>query len=660
MAKNGEIKIKKGSSSLSEFTLRPMPSDEEVEAFDQYVSDEAKEEEIKDSLEKIYQDDDGNKVDVKRLTRQEKRGWLFNLFAFVLVVSVLGGAVYASYKYIYLKISNQSSVSIKFEAKEEIAAGEEFFYELTYKNEEKTEINNIEIRVKYPDNFVFLDAEPKPSLNNDTWDMDSLASRRSNAIKIKGKLIGPADSSNIILADITYQPQNFSSEFKKSAVFETKINDLGLDISAVNSTSALIGEENEIDFKFKAKDINYLNQFRINVEHPDEVEIIKPTLATTTPETDAFSIAADGIDAWSISNLGKNENQFKIKFKVKEKKQPQVSIKIKFSVPQEVANQPTKYYVFYEKEIIYDVIKSDLNLNMVIDGSALDQGINFGQTLDYSISYKNVGDSDMKDVVIMAVLESDFLDWQTLNDKNNGVVSLPTGQAGGNTISWSKAEMPSLELLAGGAQGVIDFSIKVKNSSTVDLSKVYQVKSYASYSIDGKSIGDENRSNAITNKINSDLNLGEQLRYFNEDNIAVGSGPLPPKVGQTTSFKVYWTIDNNLHDLNNLTVSVSLPANVSWGGKNYSSTGSINYDSQSNKVIWQVGHLPITIYKASAEFSLNLTPAESDRDKIMVVLPGTNVSAVDSITSTTINKNLKAKTTKLEDDSIANTDGIVQ
>ena len=651
MPKNGEIKIRRGSSGLSEFVERPVPTDDEVEAFDQYVADQAKAEEVKDSLAKIYQDDLGNKVDVRKLIRQPNRGWFFNLVAFLAVVLVLGGAVYASYKYIYLKISSQSSVSLSFAAKQEVAAGEEFFYNLNYKNEEKTQIDNIEIMVKYPENFIFLAAEPKPTKNNDTWSLPGLASRRSHGIKIKGKLVGLLDSNNIILADITYKPQNFSSEFKKSASYETKINDLGLDLSFINSTSALVNQENEIMVKFKAKDLNYLNNFRLNLEHPAEVEIIKPALATTTAPT----ILADGDAAWLIGNFGKNENEFKLKFKVKEKKQPQAEIKLKFSSPQPRPdeNQPADYYVFYEKIIVYDVIKSDLNINLIINGSALDQGVDFGQTLNYSISYKNLGDSAMKDVIIMAALESDFLDWQSLSDKNNGITS-------GNAISWSKQEIPALADLPARGEGVIDFSIKVKPLSALDLSKTYQVKSQVNYSLAGKSVAGESQSNGITNKINSDLVLKEQVRYFNDDNIAVGSGPLPPKAGQTTSLKVYWTINNNLHDLNNLQINVNLPANVSWGEKNFASVGSINYDNQNNQVVWQIGHLPVTAYQASAEFSLDLTPKESDRNKIMIILPGTNITASDSVTNMRINKTLRAQTTKLEDDNIANTDGIVE
>ncbi len=655
--KNNEIKIKQKSSSLSEFIRRPIASDEEVEAFDEYVENEAKEEEIKESLTKIYQDDDGNSVDVKKMTIKPKRGLLFNLFTFLIVLFVFGGAIYGSYNYIYLKIVNsKSSAILEFDSKKEVVAGQEFYYNLNYKNEDKVGITNIEITAKYPDNFIFISSDPEPAKNNNIWEIAGLDPHRSDVIRIKGKLVGLADSSNIILADMLYTPKNFSSEFKKSASYETKINNIGLDFSFNNSSSALVNETNEILIKFKVKTENYIDNLRLSVERPDEVEIINTASTTPAAKADAsvgLKVEPNGSDAWLLSNFGKNENELKIYYKIKEKKQPNLNIKLKFELPVQDSDQPAKYYLFYEKNLTIDIIKSDLNINLIINGSPFDQGVDFGQTLNYSINYANKGDASMKDVIIMAIIESDFIDWKSLNDLNKGKIN-------GNTISWSKNEIPSLAELSSGAEGVIDFSLKLKNQTDIDLSKTYQAKSYVQYNIEGISVSPDSQSNTIINKINSDLKLSEEVRYFNSDNIAVGSGPLPPKVGQTTSLKVYWTINNNLHELSDLRISVPLPANVKWDFKNRSSVGTLDYDEQANQVVWQIGRLPVTVYKADAEFNISVSPAESDRNKIMIILPGTNVTAVDSETGMQINITLKAKTTKLEDDNMASGDGIIQ
>lgn len=659
MSKNNDIKIKNTSSSLSEFVKRSLASDEEAEAFEAYAENEAKEEEIKDSLTKIYQDDQGRSVDVKKMIIKPKRGLFFNLFAFIIVLFVFGGAIYGAYNYIYLKLaSGRTGAALAFEAKKEVAAGEEFYYNLNYKNEDKVSLNKIEITVKYPDNFIFLSSEPEPDRSNNLWKIASLEPRRGGVIRIKGKLVGLEGSHQIILADMIYAPQNFSSEFKKFASFETKINDSGFDFSFNNSSSALVNETNEIIVKFKAKTESYINNFRLAVEHPAEVEVIGAETAQTGAKAVAGApaglvIEPNGPGAYLLSDFGRGDNEFKVKFKLKEKKQPNFNFKLKFEAPEQAVSSPIKYHLFYEKDFVIDAIKSDLNLNLIINGSPFDQGADFGQTLNYSINYANKGEAIMKDIIIMAVLESGFLDWQSLESRTGGQVS-------GNAISWTKEELPALAELTSGGQGVIDFFIKLKTAAEIDLSKVYEVKSYVEYSLGGKSASSDSRSNTIINKINSDLNLSEQVRYFNDDNIAVGYGPLPPKVGQITSLKIYWTINNNLHELNDLRISVELPANVKWDGKNRASVGSLDYDGETNQVVWQIGRLPVTVYKADAEFNLAISPTEADRNKLMIILPGTKAAAVDSETRAPINKTLKAKTTKLEDDNLVNTDGIIQ
>jgi hypothetical protein len=203
--------------------------------------------------------------------------------------------------------------------------------------------------------------------------------------------------------------------------------------------------------------------------------------------------------------------------------------------------------------------------------------------------------------------------------------------------------------------------------------KEYEIISYTQFSIGSLSAEDledgekdsepldenDNKSNTIINKINSDLKLNETIRYFNIDNIPVGTGPHPPKVGEETTYKVYWDLENNLHELKDLEIKVSLPDYVSWDAHERTTAGSVKFNEKENQIIWNIGRLPITVFQADAEFSIRIKPREEDRNKIMVLLPGSYVSAIDSETEAELTINTKAKTSKLEDDDIAGGDGIV-
>jgi hypothetical protein len=631
------LNIKEERSSLSEFVKRSLPTIEEVEKFDEYAREEVKSGDIEESLSEIYQDDGGKMVDVKKLDIKKGRGFFFYFFSLV-IAGLLVSAAYAGY-ILYTK-NNPASVQVEFaiSGEESVLAGEEFLYTMSYKNLSNVDINSIEIKLTYPENFIYLDSSPAAPEKNNSWRFAKLEAHGSDEIKIKGKIIGPMGGRSNILGVITYTPANFSSEFKKETAFENTVSGTGINITIEPLASVLVGEENELAVKYKKDSESFLNKFRLSVVKSDNVEFME---GTTTP------------GMREINEAGDKEQEIRIKFKVKDKINEKEELTFNF----EASDDGNKYFKFYEGKLDFEVIKNSLNLSLILNGSRSDQGIDFNETLNYSIAYANKGEAEMKDIVIMAVLTSDILDWKTLSDKTNG-------KLGDSAITWSKEQIPQLAGLEPNEEGIIDFSINVLpiEQINLNLSSKYQVESYAQFSIGSSEVkqNGDTKSNTIVSKVNSDLKLNEQVRYFNDDNIAVGSGPLPSKVGQTTSYKVYWKLTNNLHELLNVRLEAKLPEYVSWDDKNRTTVGSIYFDEANRKVVWDIGRLPVSVFEADGEFNISITPVESDRNKVLVILPGTTIEAADSETGSAISRAGKAKTTKLEDDDIAEGDGRVE
>ncbi|MDD5291453.1 MAG: hypothetical protein PHZ04_05135 [Patescibacteria group bacterium] len=655
---NGKIKVRNGNSGLSEFVKRPLPTDDEIEEFEEAVHEEAREGEIDESLSEIYQDEKGDIVDVMKLNIKKKRGFFFKMLNLIFLLAIFAGLGYGFYYYIFRGGSDATALDLSVSAPEKVIAGEEFFCTLTYKNLSRANANQVRVEVTYPDNFIFLDSQPKASEKDSVWKFDTLATGESGEIKIKGKIVNQKETSNVLLAKITYTPENFSSEFKKEASHTFSVEDIGLDINFDYSSSVLVGQESEIAVKVRLKENNFLPQFKLTVDPLENMEIISVAAVEAKENKADQNLKIEKVrpGVYNVSEIGKEEQEFKIKYKLSKKIADEQEIIMRF----ENLAEDDKTRSFLEKKIKIEVMKSDLNLTLIINGSKNDQAVNFGDRLNYSLVYNNKGETSMKDVVLMAVLESDFLNWKTLKEENNG-------QERGNSLTWTKEEIPALAELEPNKERVIDFSVDIVSleEATAKASRSFQIKSYVQFSIGNSEEFKENldnRSNTIINKINSDLSLKEEVRYFSADNVPVGNGPLPPKVGETTSFKVYWTLANNLHELNDAKVEVSLPEDVNWDNKNRASVGVVSYDSDSRKVTWQIGRLPITVYRADAEFNISITPADSDKNRIMVLLPEARVTAVDNETQGNITATAKAKTTKLEDDDIAgmSSDGRVE
>ncbi|MCX6792961.1 MAG: hypothetical protein NTY12_02955 [Candidatus Falkowbacteria bacterium] len=639
--------VKREPSQVAQFVARDLPTDNQSKRFDRYLKKGLDEGTIDESLSEIYQDDGGKRINVKQVDIQPKKGFFVRLGIILIYVLIVAAITAGAYYWFISRNADSTSVDLKISAPEKLIANQEFEYVIDYQNKDKVALGNLELAVVYPDNFIFESSFPTASNDNNKWSLEDLRQFSSGQVKIKGRLISPTGSSNVMFADLTYKPINISSEFKKSTSLDTVLAGSGLDLSAVVPTSIMVGQDSELLVKFKTTDTNFLDHFNIRFPALDNLSF------PTADYGKDVTVVSPGV--YAISNLTNTDQELRIKFKFTDKKNDTEDFKVNFEY------QPTgseKAYSFDEKSFTVEVVKNSLNLTVVANGQPSDQGIDFGQTINYSISYVNKGEKVMDDVIIMAVLDGEALDWRKLLDKNDGSVT-------GRTITWTKDQIPELKSLAKDQTGSIDFSIPVRDVSEAGLIRTYEIKSYAQFAVSGKAeelsqTNEVNRSNQLTIKLNSDTKLDEAVRYFDQDNIAVGTGPLPPQVGQTSTFKIYWNLSNSLHELGDIKIKTKLPDYVAWDGKDQADVGTLSYNQDTNEVTWDIGRLPLSAAHTQGQFSISIKPRATDRNKLLVLVSGTTLTGTDNTTSFPISQILKAQTTKLEKDDIAETDGIVQ
>lgn len=619
----------------------------EAKRFGRYVKGPSKKELVSDSLSELYQDDNGERVNVGEVSIKRRRSWWMRLGMIALYLGAVAAVIAAGFYWYSHHRRQQSPVSLGITTESTVIANQEFTYTINYQNQDNVPLHTVELTAVYPENFIITDSFPKVSEGNNKWRLPDIKGFGSGQVQIRGKLIGMTGQSNMLFVDLSYQPESLTTSFKKTASLDTILASSGLDVMATSPGSLLVGEEKSLPVSWLLQEKNFLNTFNFRVETSNQLSVKGPK------QLPAGITEKGGI--WTIDPAKATEG-LNLTLKALDKGSEKEEVKLLFEY---TPAESEKAFVIEEKIFEIEVIKNSLNLSLSANGQTADQGVDFDQVINYSISYANKGEATMNNVIITAVLDSDALDWRKLEDKYNGKVV-------GSSIIWTPAEIPALAALAQDQQGTINFSIPVRSSNEAKLIERYEIKSYSQFSLTDKEEetsaeeNESNRSNQLILKLNSDLNLDEAVRYFDEDNIAVGTGPLPPKVGERTTLKVYWNITNSLHELGNLSVSTTLPSGVTWDGKDIVSVGSLSYDAVTNRVTWNVGRLPLSAPEIKAEFSIALTPRLADQNRLMILASGTTVNAQDNQTTYQINKVLKAQTTKLEKDDIADTDGIVR
>jgi hypothetical protein len=655
-----------------------MTRNKKLDQMNQDVDETTRQNNISEGLSEIYQDDVGDIIDVKRLDIKPTRDWkslLVTIALYIIGVSILAGLAW----YWFNRGADATAVELSVEAYRGIVAGQEFTYTIKYDNQDKVALNKASLHVDYPENFIFVSSEPAPGTNNNEWQLNNIAAHSGGQIVIKGKIVNEVGKSNVAVAELTYEPANFSSSFKKTATLDTAVESMGLEITTVNDASSLVGEKQTISFKYKLKEDGQLKHFWLRVEPSEisDVEFINDSVASTASTTSGLTgnkLIKPWL--WEIVEAKNIEQEIKINFKFIDKTKLTHSFNFILETKEEVASsttnsssdiassttstttidiiKPPKTYIFYQNNVAVEVVKNDLNLSLVINQSDKDQGVNFGQVLNYSLSYANKGQKTLEDVVIMAVIEGDAIDWNSLKDLNKGKHS-------GNNLIWTKEEIPELASLASDATGIIDWSLQIKERAKITNKNFNnEIKSYTQFSHkqfvakvnDGTASSTDNQSNTIINKINSDLDFSEKLIYFNEDSIPVGSGPLPFTALEATVVRGEWKILNSFHELNTVLVSMKLPDYVNWTNKTQANSGDLSYDSASRTLTWKFNVLPASPDEIKVSFDLSVEPKSAQSRQILVIMPAAKITAIDSMTNNQISKEGRVKTSKLEDDPL--------
>ncbi|MBI2003283.1 MAG: hypothetical protein HYS76_01755 [Candidatus Wildermuthbacteria bacterium] len=300
-----------------------------------------------------------------------------------------------------------------------------------------------------------------------------------------------------------------------------------------------------------------------------------------------------------------------------------------------------------------ELVKSELKLILVGNGGG-GGAVNFGDTLRYSLFFENRSQMALSDIILSLRLEGSPavggrspLVWETISDEAGA-------KRTGDTLTWTKKQISALGRLEPGEQGTADIAIELVPVPFSKGGTDYKVVAFGEAKI-GKIGGARSdrvaRSEPLEMKLFSDLVFIAEGRYYDDDDNAVGAGPAPPRVGETTFYRIWWTLANTLHDLEELKVESVLPPGVNFTGRfNSEDAGELSYDEKTRKVVWKIEKLKGAKEPVRAEFEVSITPAEDQLGSTVVLTDLASASGRDTALDALIFRTVPQITSNIETD----------
>jgi len=476
--------------------------------------------------------------------------------------------------------------------------------------------------------------------------LPDLAVGQENQIELPVRVIGLQDETKKAWAELSYQPGKITSTFTNQAEFSTKIISVPL-ILDLDLPNRLVSGQS---FSFSLK---YLNQGEVSFDNL-QIQIDYPagfTFQTAEPQP----LKEDRI--WSLGDLmAGQEGKIFIQGNIQGEEGQVKSFQAQLGLFKEEQFTPMA-----ETVNALQISLSPLSVNQTVNGTT-DYITQAGQKLTYQIDYENTTDVGIRDVNITSKLEGSALDLTSLELREGSF------DGASQTITWKASNLPALEFLGPHQSGQLAFSVKVKNPLPIANYSDKNFKIINIVKIDSpqpplslKDIEIAGQSQTIT-KVASQLTL--QAKGYYSDDLIPNSGPIPPRVGQTTTYTIKWRLINTANDLDQVKVEAFLPPHVQWQNKISPTNADLEYDSQTGRLVWQVGDLPaatgILLPVKQIAFQVAITPGLAHLGSFVELAGQSKATGQDNFVDISLENINQVIDTELPNDSTTSRqDGIV-
>lgn len=516
-------------------------------------------------------------------------------------------------------------------------------YAIKFKNDNRVKLENAAIILNYSDNFQPETAENIQVLStvSSKIHIGEINKHEEREVKIKGKFFAPEDYTVYLRATLEYSSSNTSGVFQSQAQLGVSVKTSPIFLEVTAPLEAADGNDVEYYVNYRNSSAKDYSEIRIRLEYPDG--FIFTSSEPRPSESNNF---------WYIGNLGSNDSgQLKIRGKLKGGKGEGKIVKASLGS----LGSDGRFVTYTENEKKTLMVVTPLAITQTInDISSLT--FNAGDSLWYVLEYKNTGDTGVREVIITFEMNSPVI--------NYAQIRLETGHYDSplKSITWKASDIPELANLEPGKSGQIRFSLPILNKFPIESENDKNFTLTTTAKIDSPDVPTPVGSNKIISSSTMDLKLNSKIilesKGYYTDQKMTNTGPMPPMVGEETTYTMHWFVTNVNNDVSDVKVVSSLPTGVKWKGKAQPESENITYNERTNQITWEVGRMKngvgVLSDKREVYFQIGFIPQTNQVDSQPVILNESVLTAKDLFTTEELRSVAEQKTTSLMEDPTVN------
>ncbi|MBU6214832.1 hypothetical protein KGM48_03280 [Patescibacteria group bacterium] len=574
----------------------------------------------------------------ERGKRQVRAASLFFIGAFAFFLVSIGIAFFISY--VGGNTISIDKVTVAVQGPTAIAGGDTVPLSVTVTNTNAVAIQNATIEIDFPNGTRSADnvLTPYPRYIEN---LGTLVSGASVSRSVKAVLFGGAGQALSIPVSVSYAASGSSQTFVKKSTYVTAISSSPLSVSVDTVAEAVPGQPITLTLTVRSNATVPLSNVVLNGAFPFGFTVQSSSLPLTNSSFLLGTLAPGATRIVSLTGTLTGQTGDERVFH--------------FTIGTAATAQDQALAVAYmAQDAPISIAAPFISTTLTLNGDASPNPIIApGSIQSLKVAYTNTLPTNVANATITVTISGTAIDYSTIQTQNGFYNST------NHAIVFSRDTDPSLASLAPGASGYGTISFSTLSASALPASPSITLTT----SVSGTRIGQSNVPEQVTASVTKVAKVSTFTTVSAASLHSSGplgtSGPIPPRVGQMTTYTVQWSVQAHSSAIAGGTMSTILPSYVAYVGPT-SGSGDFSYDSKSRTVTWNIGDLAPSTSMAGA-FQVSLVPSTSQKGMAPQLTGSASFTGYDRFAGTQITAIADPVTTETKNDpGYISTNAIVQ
>jgi len=546
--------------------------------------------------------------------------------------------------YLFFNGSNlisANNIDIAINGPVSIAGGSPITFDIVATNKNNVDLQTVDMNVDFPAGTTDPN-NPGTVLGNYRKLLGDMPAGSSAHQTVQAIMFGEENTQKEIVVTLTYSVKGSTAVFTKTQSYDVLVSSAPITVTADSFKEITSGQALDIKVQLKSNSADTLKNVLLKASYPFGLSFVSASLLpgsdNATWKIGDIPPGGDRVVTIHGTLTGEDSDLRAFHFSVGAANPKD---------PKSIATE----YVSIEQDVT--IQKPFISLNVSIDGDtgAADHVGKFGGVEHVTVNWANNLPDTVSNMQIDAKLSGSAYDKTTVT---------PDGgyfDSANNDVIWSTRTNPEFASVAAGSNGTVSFSIIPRDLGTpsqpIVNPSIAIVANVAGKRTQESQVPQDLKA-ALTRNIHIASNVALSGRIVRGVGPFTNSGPIPPKVDQTTTYTIIWDVDNTSSAAGNAVVTATLPPYMTWLNNISPSSENVIYDKNTGNVTWNIGNVSAytmnTSHRREVAFQVSFKPNTTQVGQSPTIVGKSTLTATDGFTNAQLESDQDVLTSRFSTD----------